>query len=118
MAHRTQLGFPRRVRITKKREIDHVFRNATLRKTFGPIAITGVENKLGFPRLGLAIAKRYAKKATCRNYLKRAIREWFRQNQGEFVCIDLMVSLRQRIEEPQHIHGWLSTASTCLRRRS
>ncbi len=112
----TQLGFSRRVRITKKREIDYVFRNATLRKSFGPIVITGVENSLGFPRLGLAIAKRYLHKAVSRNYVKRVIREWFRHNQTDIVCFDLMVSLRQRIVDPEQVHSWLSASSSSLQR--
>jgi len=47
-------------------------------------------NNLDFPRLGLAVAKKRAKKAVDRNRLKRVIRESFR-NQQVLPGVDIVV---------------------------
>jgi ribonuclease P protein component len=45
-------------------------------------------------RLGLAVAKKFAKRAVDRNRLKRLIRESFRNHKAELVGLDLVVLIR------------------------
>ena len=78
----------------------------------GPLAITGVENDLTHPRLGLAIAKRFVPKAVNRNHVKRAVREWFRHNQAYLANVDLMVSVHQRMTDPRVVHTWLTMVAS------
>lgn len=56
------------------------------------LVVHAVENGLGFPRLGISVAKRRVRRATARNRLKRLIREAFRQNKMAMpVGLDLIV---------------------------
>ncbi|MCK5325683.1 MAG: ribonuclease P protein component, partial [Woeseiaceae bacterium] len=45
----------------------------------------------GSARLGLAISKKYCRKATTRNAIKRIVRESFRQHQAELEGLDVVV---------------------------
>ena len=86
-----------------------------MRQAFGPILVTGFVNDLGHPRLGLAVAKRHVPKAVNRNFVKRTIREWFRRNQREFVCMDIMVSLRRRVDDAQKVSDALADVADTLK---
>lgn len=46
------------------------------------------------PRLGLAITKKKLKNASDRNYLKRIIREQFRQNQFKIANLDMVFIIK------------------------
>ncbi len=111
----SQFAFTPQIRLTKKHEIERVFRFATFRKAVGAVVITGIENELAFARMGLAISRRSVPSAVVRNRVKRVIREWFRINKHEFAGIDFMVSLRRRVDEPQRIRVWLATATREIR---
>ena len=50
--------------------------------------------KVEFGRLGMAVAKRHAKRAVDRNLLKRLLRESYRQHALSQRPVDLVVSLR------------------------
>jgi ribonuclease P protein component len=50
-------------------------------------------------RLGLIVAKRHLKQAVKRNYIKRAIRESFRQHQERLSGLDLVVLLKRKPDE-------------------
>ncbi len=47
-------------------------------------------NGLDYPRLGLAISKKCAKRAVDRNRIKRHFRESFRLNQHKLPCVDII----------------------------
>ncbi len=49
-------------------------------------------------RLGLVVAKKVAKRAHERNYIKRTIREWFRCHKDELPAKDYVVRVRQKYE--------------------
>ncbi len=49
-------------------------------------------------RLGLIVAKKVAKRAHERNYMKRTIREWFRCHKDELPAKDYIVRVRQKYE--------------------
>ena len=70
------------------------------------------ENDLSHPRLGLAVGKRYVPKAVNRNYVKRAIREWFRHHQKNLQPVDFMVTIQQPIDDPTNIKQWLARVAT------
>jgi ribonuclease P protein component len=51
-------------------------------------------NDNNIARLGLAISKKYCKRATARNRIKRIVRESFRQNQRALEGLDIIVMNR------------------------
>lgn len=54
---------------------------------------------MDYPRLGLAISKKNAKRAVDRNRIKRLIREGFRQETNRLPSVDIVIlSRRQTIE--------------------
>lgn len=79
--------------MNKPGDFSRVFRQAK-RVAGGGLTILTVENSVGHPRLGLAIAKKHLKLASRRNRLKRIIRESFRQHQSTFANIDIVVLTR------------------------
>ncbi len=54
-----------------------------------------IKNDYGYPRLGLAIAKKNIRKAVTRNLVKRTVRENFRLQQQELINIDIVVLARR-----------------------
>ena len=52
-------------------------------------------NTLGYPRIGIVVAKRNAKRAVDRNFIKRSIRESFRINKTKLPANDYVVILKQ-----------------------
>ena len=77
-------------RLLKPAEFSRVFKKA-IRSSDRMLTILAAPNELGYPRLGLAIAKKNAKRAVDRNKIKRIIRESFRQNQKRLPAIDLVI---------------------------
>lgn len=86
-------SFPRTARLTQSQDFKAVFAGANrladryFTVLYRPSATTNA-------RLGLAISKRVAKKATDRNRLKRLIRESFRQVQLTLPAVDIVVMAR------------------------
>jgi len=58
-----------------------------------PLSAAFRDNGLMYPRLGLAISKRYAKLAVERNRVKRQLREDFRQRAETLPALDCVVYL-------------------------
>ena len=85
--------FGRAMKMNRPGDFSRVFRQGR-RTSGGGLIILTVENKVGHPRLGLAIAKKHIKLASARNRIKRIIRESFRQNQSAFANIDIVVLSR------------------------
>ena len=52
-------------------------------------------NKLGYPRLGIVVAKKTDRRAVRRNYMKRVLREWFRLNRHRMPGSDLVIRVRR-----------------------
>ena len=55
------------------------------------------ENTVGYPRLGMIVAKRNAKRAVDRNTVKRIIRESFRMNKAALSANDYVVILKRPV---------------------
>ncbi len=90
-------SFTRRARLTRPVEFQRVFRENT-RSINGCLTVLAAPNDLGYPRLGLAISRRFAKAAVARNHIKRMIRESFRLNQERLGGIDFVVLARDGVD--------------------
>lgn len=95
--------FRRAMRMNSPRDFSRVFRLGQ-RTGGGGLTVITVENPLGYPRLGLAVAKKHLKLASQRNRLKRMIRESFRSNQSEFNGIDIVVLSRADVSRLEMAH--------------
>lgn len=82
--------FSKRVRLLKPAEFSRVFKKAH-RSSDRQLTILAALNDVGFPRLGLAISKKHARRAVDRNRIKRLIRESFRQNLASLPSADFVV---------------------------
>jgi ribonuclease P protein component len=93
-----EFDFPSRVRLKKPNQFKYVF-DLPVRSTDRYFTVLARKNKLNFPRLGLAIAKKNIKKSTDRNKIKRMIRENFRKEQHVLGAIDFVVLTRYQTSE-------------------
>ena len=82
--------FLKRARLLKPAEFSRVFKQA-IRSSDRHFTILASGNKFAYPRLGLAISKKNAKRAVDRNRIKRIIRESFRQHQSQLPAADFVV---------------------------
>ena len=60
----------------------------------GEFALRLGQNTAGLGRLAISVPKRILKRATDRNYIKRVIREEFRQHEVRARPVDLLITLR------------------------
>ena len=84
----------KRQRLTKADEFSSVF---SLRHVIHGryLQIFIRPNGLGRARLGVVVAKRMARQAVRRNYMKRVIREYFRLHAAEVGGVDMVVRVKQ-----------------------
>lgn len=82
------------LRLLTSSDFNAVFTNS---KRIGSPFLTLVvqKNKLNFPRIGFALAKKQVKRAHERNRLKRLAREYFRLNQHEVPYLDMIFLARK-----------------------
>lgn len=52
-------------------------------------------NNLGYPRLGIVVSKKTARRAVARNYMRRVLREWFRLNREKLGGLDVVVKVQK-----------------------
>lgn len=74
----------------KPADFGRVFKKAH-RSSDRQLTILAAPNGLGYPRLGLAISKKHARRAVDRNRIKRMVRESFRLNQDILPAADFVV---------------------------
>jgi ribonuclease P protein component len=85
----------RDARLVHKADFDRVFAdNQRARTDF--VLVMARPNQVGFPRLGMVIAKRVLTRAVDRNRVKRCTRESFRQVFSELPACDFVVRLIAR----------------------
>jgi ribonuclease P protein component len=89
-------GFPRDRRLTKASEFQNVFAQAT-KSSDAYFTVLARGNALDNPRLGLAVSKRYLKRAIDRNRIKRLTREAFRQRQHDLGGFDFVVMAKTAV---------------------
>ncbi len=85
--------FSRQQRLLRPEQFKRVFNKAT-RVNDAHFSILAQLNQKETARLGLAIAKKYIKKAVARNRIKRLVRESFRHHQELLAGVDIVVTCR------------------------
>ncbi len=85
--------FSRAMKMNNPQDYAKVFRQAGRINGKG-LTILSIDNSVGHPRLGLAIAKKHIRLAVRRNRVKRLIRESFRHHLAMFANIDIVVLSR------------------------
>lgn len=93
-----KLTFTRELRLLTPSDFKFVFQQP-LRAGTPQITILGRPNNLGHPRIGLTVAKKYAKRANARNRIKRLARESFRLQQHNLPSMDFVVIAKQGATE-------------------
>jgi len=82
----------RDARLVEKADFDRVFGdNQRARTDF--LLVMARPNQVGYPRLGMVIAKRLLARAVDRNRVKRCVRESFRQVLPQLPACDFVVRL-------------------------
>ena len=99
--------FRKRARLLKAEEYTQVFDNAH-RSRDQYFTVLAKPKKIGHAKLGLAVAKKKAKRAVSRNRLKRIIRESFRLSQNTIACADYVVMIQQSSENISNKQLFLS----------
>jgi len=84
------LTFPRVSRLIKTDDFSSVF-NFRKRISGHFLAIHYLRNQIGYPRLGLIVAKKNTRSSVDRNYIRRVLRELFRKNQHALLNVDLVI---------------------------
>lgn len=87
--------FSRQYRLLNGADFDYVFEDCR-RSSDALFTVLYRNNGLGYPRLGLAIAKKRIRHATQRNRLKRLVRESFRRAITDIPSADIIVLARDR----------------------
>lgn len=87
--------FSKKIRLLYLDEFVFVFQKAVFVKIIG-ITLFSCPNELGYPRIGLAISKKYVKYAHERNRIKRYTRETFRINQHNLLASDFVLTINSK----------------------
>ncbi|MDO5640448.1 MAG: ribonuclease P protein component [Neisseria sp.] len=90
--------FGKQYRLLKTDDFSSVFALRNQRSKSLLQVLQSGDNGLGHARLGLVVSKKTAKRANRRNYMKRVIREWFRQHKAALPPHDFIVRVRQRFD--------------------
>lgn len=92
------LTFPRELRLLTPADFTVVFQKP--RRAGTPqIAMLSRPNNLGYPRIGITIAKKNVHRAHDRNRIKRITRENFRQRQHQLPARDFVVIAKKGIAD-------------------
>jgi ribonuclease P protein component len=86
--------FDRRNRLVKSSEYQRVFDDKTHQLSGGGLSVLVRGNQFDYPRLGLIVSSRVARRAVVRNRIKRIIRESFRMQQTKINGWDVVVIAR------------------------
>ena len=97
MIEMVKFSLPKQAKLIKTDDFSSVF---NLRKRIATpyLVMRFKPNALNRPRLGLIVAKKTAKLAVKRNYMRRVLRELFRLNQHGLPAIDLVIQAQKVFE--------------------
>jgi ribonuclease P protein component len=90
----SQASFQRRYRLISTTDYERVFKG-NRRSVDESFTVLYRRNGLGYPRLGLVIAKKTVRSAVVRNRLKRIIRESFRSTKQQLTDLDIVIMARR-----------------------
>lgn len=90
-------AFPRPNRLNSAAGFERVFKHAK-RSADKFFTVLYCNNDVGYPRLGLAIAKKRVRRAVARNRLKRIIRDSFRHAKSQLLGVDIVIMAREQAE--------------------
>ena len=90
-------SFKQRFRLSNATDFQQVFRD-NQRSVDRLFTVLYRRNGLGYPRLGMAIAKKQVRSAVARNRLKRLIRESFRGAKQQLSDLDIVIMARRKAE--------------------
>ena len=89
------LIFPTRCRLRQRTQFEQALRVKPLINPW--FAVHLQKNECGFSRLGIIASKRIMPKAVSRNFVKRLIREAFRQSFPRTMSLDVLVRARRQV---------------------
>ena len=89
----------RRIQRFTKPDYSPVFSSGRKFYSNGFLVIVKKNPDTPFCRLGLAVAKKHLRKATCRNKIKRIVRESFRTKQNDFNSLDFIFLLTKKPDD-------------------
>lgn len=91
--------FSKSLRLLNSGDYQQVFDSPAFRISHQHLLLLACHNKLGFPRLGLVIAKKHLRLAVDRNRIKRLSRESFRHSQNKLMDLDLVLMSRNGLDK-------------------
>lgn len=95
-------SFAKKYRLLTANEFSSVFafRKRLIGQYFNAHYLT---QELGYSRLGLVVAKKVAKRANVRNYMKRVFREYFRLNLAQNCSLDLIIRVTKTFNTQNYL---------------
>ena len=105
----TDRRFPPEHRLRRRKDFARVF-SGGIRLNARVVTLVVRPNGMDHPRLGLAVARRVARRAVARHRLKRRIRESFRHHAGRLGGLDVVVLANPGVEkmDPKRFRGLLA----------
>lgn len=92
---------PSKNRLAKRSDFANVYRRGSFWGE-GPMSLKSVSNGLEITRIGFSIEKKFFKKATERNRMKRLLREAFHKNlKGIKKGLDIVVFYKKSEQNPE-----------------
>ncbi|AWK14962.1 ribonuclease P protein component [Candidatus Fukatsuia symbiotica] len=93
-----KLAFSRELRLLTPSDFTFVFQKPQ-RASTPQLTALGRLSELGYPRLGLAVAKKHVKRAHERNRIKRLTRESFRLHQHQLPSMDFVILVKKGVAD-------------------
>ena len=87
----SRYAYPRELRLLTPEDFQNVFNNPPVKAVSNEFTFLAKPNERGYPRMGVTISKKVAKRAVDRNRIKRIIRETFRLKQHKLPGFDIIV---------------------------
>lgn len=97
-----EFRLPKQAKLVKTDDFSSVF-NLRKRIANKHIIMRYRPNHKTGARLGLIVAKKTAKQAVQRNYMRRVLRELFRLKQYELPAVDMVIQVQKVFEKPDFI---------------